>query len=57
MTRPVAHHYIRLITSIDPSTIPDISSMKLEDDVIEVDAPEPHAALSSEDSWVSKQKW
>jgi hypothetical protein len=53
-TRPVAHHYIRLITDIDPTTIPADTPVKSEEDVIDVDPPSPHITT---DSWVTKRQW
>ena len=63
-SRPVPHHYIRLVTDFDPSTIPDVAPIKaipdnpVKAEVIDVDAPSP-AALegTAQPAWVSEQKW
>jgi len=51
--RPLAHHYMRLVTDIDPETIPDVPPVK--DEVIVVDEPSPQTPAPT--PWVSQQRW
>jgi hypothetical protein len=52
-TRPVPHHYIRLVTEVDPLTIPDVAPLKEE--VIIVDAPSPQDTKIK--PWLAEQQW
>jgi hypothetical protein len=52
-TRPVAHHYMRLVTDVDPSTIPDSPAVKEE--VIIVDEPSPQDTTTK--PWIENQQW
>jgi hypothetical protein len=51
--RPVAHHYMRLVTDVDPSTIPDAPPVKEE--VIVVDEPSPQDTTTK--PWIEEQQW
>ena len=59
VTRPVPHHYIRLVTELDPSTIPPVKDVKQESvkqEVIEVDA-DGDSDTKKEPSWITNQNW
>jgi hypothetical protein len=59
MTRPVPHHYIRLVTELDPSIIPQVKHIKQEpvkEEVIEIDAKED-PDTKKEPSWTTTQNW
>jgi hypothetical protein len=52
-TRPMAQHYIRLLTDIDPATIPDVSPVKSE----VIDEDQADGQDTSKLSWLSQQHW
>ena len=54
-TRPVAHHYIRLVTELDPSIIPETKPVKSE--VMEMDETSLQNGVALEGSWMTKQRW
>ena len=54
-TRPVPHHYIRLVTELDPSIIPETKPVKSED--IETDETSLPNGVALEGSWMTKQRW
>src|ERR1700689_1551761 len=49
-TRPVAHHYLRLVTNLVPSTLNEEQPIKTE---MDVDA----APVATEPEWMKDKKW
>jgi hypothetical protein len=49
-TRPVAHHYLRLVTNLVPSTLNEAQPIKSEMDV-------DGAPIATEPEWMKDKKW